>query len=54
MGAVELLRLRERARTVLGARFDLRDFHDVVLGSGSLPLSVLEWTVERWLAPAGL
>ena len=50
MGAVELLRLRERARTVLGARFDLRDFHDVVLGSGSLPLSVLEWKVERWLA----
>ena len=38
------------ARTVLGARFDLRVFHDVVLGSGSLPLSVLEWKVERWLA----
>jgi uncharacterized protein (DUF885 family) len=50
MGAVELLRLRERARTELGARFDLRDFHDVVLGSGALPLSVLEWKVERWLA----
>lgn len=48
MGSLEIVRLREEARESLGARFDVRDFHDVVLGSGSLPLSVLAWKVRRW------
>jgi uncharacterized protein (DUF885 family) len=49
LGALEILRLREEARQALGARFDIRRFHDVVLGSGSLPLSVLAWKVRRWI-----
>jgi uncharacterized protein (DUF885 family) len=48
VGAREILRLRERARTRLGARFDLRDFHDVILGAGPLPLPVLAERVEAW------
>lgn len=42
MGALELLRLRERSRAALGARFDLKAFHEAVLESGALPLSVLK------------
>jgi uncharacterized protein (DUF885 family) len=49
VGQLELLALRERARAELGPRFDLRRFHDVVLGNGSLPLSLLERVVEEWV-----
>jgi uncharacterized protein (DUF885 family) len=52
IGAVELFRLREVARAKLGATFDLREFHEVVLGSGALPMTVLEWKVNRWIAGA--
>jgi uncharacterized protein (DUF885 family) len=50
IGAVELVRLRARAREALGPAFDIREFHDVVLSSGALPMTVLEWKVERWIA----
>ena len=49
VGMLKILELRERARTALGEDFDIREFHDVVLGSGALPLSVLEKKVERWI-----
>jgi uncharacterized protein (DUF885 family) len=42
IGELKIRELRERARTRLGARFDLRDFHDAILGEGALPLDVLE------------
>lgn len=50
MGQLRILELRERARRALGADFDLRDFHDVVLGGGSLPLEILERVVDDWIA----
>jgi uncharacterized protein (DUF885 family) len=48
LGQLELLRLRDRARTALGERFDLRAFHDLVLGGGGLPLEILEQVVDEW------
>jgi uncharacterized protein (DUF885 family) len=50
VGQLKLLELRERARRAQGAGFDLRAFHDVVLANGSLPLVLLEETVDEWLA----
>jgi uncharacterized protein (DUF885 family) len=47
VGRMELVRLRELAAGRLGARFDLRAFHDLVLGTGGVPLSVLAEVVEE-------
>jgi len=49
LGQLELLRLRAEARERQGGRFDIRRFHDVVLGQGALPLPVLRDAVERAL-----
>lgn len=48
VGEMKLLELRERARTALGERFDLRAFHDAVLAGGALPLDVLEARLQAW------
>ena len=50
LGQLEILRLREKARQKLGDKFDLRAFHDEVVGSGPLPLDVLHSQVETWIA----
>ncbi len=50
MGQLKILELRERARTQLGDRFDLRAFHDEILGGGALPLDVLEARTDAWIA----
>lgn len=50
VGMLEILRLREEAKTKLGDRFSLPEFHDVVLGAGSMPLGVLRTRVEAWEA----
>src|SRR5690606_14789702 len=49
IGQLRIVELRERARRALGPRFDIRAFHNLVLGLGSVPLIVLEGAVERWL-----
>ena len=52
MGMMKILELRERARQELGDGFDIRAFHDVVIGSGSMPLPLLERQVDAWIAEA--
>ncbi len=53
MGQLKILELRARAKDKLGAKFDLRAFHDVVIDSGALPLDVLETRVNAWIAAGG-
>jgi uncharacterized protein (DUF885 family) len=50
MGELKIHELRSRAHRELGDKFSLKDFHDVVLGSGALPLDVLEKNVNHWIA----
>ena len=50
IGHLTILRLRQDAQAALGEHFDLRQFHDVVLGNGALPLLVLEQVIVDWLA----
>ncbi|HYN82841.1 MAG TPA: DUF885 domain-containing protein [Gemmatimonadaceae bacterium] len=49
-GQMKIRALRAEAETELGSKFDIRKFHDVVLGSGSVPLVVLEENVRGWIA----
>jgi uncharacterized protein (DUF885 family) len=50
LGQLEILKLREEARQKLGPKFNLRAFHDEVVGSGPLPLDVLRSNVQAWIA----
>jgi uncharacterized protein (DUF885 family) len=50
IGQLKIAELRKRAERALGPRFDIRDFHEVVLGQGALPLDVLEEQVNRYIA----
>jgi uncharacterized protein (DUF885 family) len=50
IGQLKILELREWAKKDLGSKFDLRGFHDTVLGAGALPLDVLEDQVHKWAA----
>ncbi|MFC0541077.1 DUF885 domain-containing protein [Kutzneria chonburiensis] len=50
VGRLEIQRLRRDAEARLGSRFDIRDFHEAVLGEGPVPLSVLAELIEEWVA----
>ncbi|NQD35781.1 DUF885 family protein [Permianibacter sp. IMCC34836] len=50
LGELKIRELRAKAEAALGQKFDLRAFHDHVLALGSVPLSVLEQEVDRWIA----
>ncbi|MBB4612514.1 DUF885 domain-containing protein [Novosphingobium taihuense] len=50
IGALTIQRLRKEAEGALGRKFDIRRFHDQVLGSGALPMAVLEGKVRGWIA----
>lgn len=49
IGMMEILKLREHAQTELGDRFDLREFHEVVLKNGAVPLTILEEIVQKYI-----
>ncbi len=54
IGELKIKELRARASEELGDKFDIRQFHDVVLGQGALPLNLLEAQVTAWIEKAGL
>lgn len=50
IGMIKIQQLRAKAETALGDKFDIKGFHDTVLGGGAVPLSVLERMVDQWVA----
>ncbi len=50
LGKLEILKLREKAKTALGAKFDIRQFHDAVLLGGAVPLAILDKIVDNYIA----
>jgi uncharacterized protein (DUF885 family) len=53
VGQLKIVELREKAKAALGAKFDLKDFHTVVLENGSVPLTELDHIVGAWIAKGG-
>ncbi|HEY7160445.1 MAG TPA: DUF885 domain-containing protein, partial [Acidobacteriota bacterium] len=49
VGQLKILELREKAKTELGNRFNIKDFHNVVLKNGAMPLEILEQQVDRYI-----
>ena len=50
VGKLKFDALREKSKTALGTKFDLRKFHNAVLDQGALPLTVLERVVDDWIS----
>ncbi|MCL1123873.1 DUF885 domain-containing protein [Shewanella surugensis] len=54
IGMMKILSLREKAKLDLGEKFDLREFHDVILKNGAMPLTILERVVDNYIAARSL
>jgi len=52
LGELKIRELRRRAEQALGTRFDIKAFHDQILLGGSMPLTILEERVDRWISAA--
>lgn len=50
IGMIQMEKLRKKAENALGAKFDIRGFHDTILGRGQMPLDLLERRVDQWIA----
>jgi uncharacterized protein (DUF885 family) len=50
VGSLTIQRLRDKAKAALGDKFDIREFHAQVIGTGALPLQILEQKIDRWIA----
>ncbi len=50
IGQLRILELREKAKAALGPRFSIKEFHNLVLRGGSMPLDVLAQEVDAWVA----
>ncbi len=50
VGQLKILELRQKAKEALGDSFDIREYHNIVLESGCVPLTVLEGKIEKWIA----
>jgi len=53
IGMLKILSLREAAKAELGDKFDIREYHDVIISSGPVPLSIMEERVDAWVASKG-
>ena len=53
IGKIRIVELREQAKAEMGDAFDIREFHDVILSSGAVPLDILEERVNDYIATAG-
>jgi uncharacterized protein (DUF885 family) len=53
IGELKLIELREKAGKALGDKFSLREYHNLVLDTGTVPLSLLESQVEAWIRAKG-
>lgn len=53
IGQLKIVELREKARKALGAKFSIREFHNVVLNTGAVPLELLERQVDAWIRVNG-
>ncbi|MDH5295369.1 MAG: DUF885 domain-containing protein, partial [Acidimicrobiia bacterium] len=50
IGRLEIDAMRARAESTLGDRFDIKAFHDCILGTGSVPISTMHRVVDAWIA----
>jgi uncharacterized protein (DUF885 family) len=50
LGQLKIIELRERAQANLGSKFDIKSFHDEILGAGAMPLDLLDSRIENWIS----